>query len=96
MYSMNEFVKESLAASEELRMCRFSKREQNFQACLNVLPNSAEFSAKILQDLYSCNEIKLELLAKVLITGGNTLMAHVRAQAHSEFFVKTSVEVSIH
>ena len=77
---MSEFVKEPLAASEELRMCNwFSKRKQNFQACLNVLPNSAEFSAKILQDFYSYNEIKFELLAKVLITGGNTLIAHVRA-----------------
>ncbi|MBP7359630.1 MAG: hypothetical protein KA955_09905 [Prevotella sp.] len=52
---MNEFVKEPLAASEELRMYRFSKREQNFQACLNVLPNSAEFSAKVLQNLCPYN-----------------------------------------
>ena len=43
-----------------------------FQACLNILLNSAEFSAKILQDFYSCNEIKFELLAKVLITGNYT------------------------
>ena len=96
MYSMNEFVKESLAASEELRMCRFSKREQNFQACLNVLPNSAEFSAKVLLNLFPYNGFYVRQLAKVLITSGNTLMAHVRVQAHSEFFVKTSVEVSIH
>ena len=70
MYSMNEFVKEPLAASEELRMYRFSKREQNFQACLNVLPNSAEFSAKVLQNLCPYKGNLVSLLAKVLITGG--------------------------
>ena len=49
---------------------RFSKREQNFQACLNVLPNSAEFSAKVLQNLCPYKGNLVSLLAKVLITGG--------------------------
>ena len=34
-----------------------SKREQNFQACLTILPNSTEFSAKILQIFCPCNQI---------------------------------------
>ena len=50
-----------------------------FQACLNVLLNSAEFSAKILQDFYSCYEIWFELLAKVSITGAT----HRNARGHA-------------
>ena len=65
-----------------------------FQACLNVLLNSAEFSAKILQDLCSCNEIKFELLAKVTISCTTHYNTH--ACAHFGFFQKASVEMSIH
>ena len=62
---------------------------------LKVLLDSAEFSAKVLQNFCPYNGILVRLLAKVLITRSNTLIAHVRAQAHLDFFVKTSVEVSI-
>ncbi|MDN5552627.1 hypothetical protein [Prevotella sp.] len=54
---MSEIVKELLTASEELRMYRDSKREQNFQAGLSILLNSTEFSAKILQIFCPCNQI---------------------------------------
>ena len=58
---------------------RYSKREQNIQTCLNVLPNSAEFLAKILQDFNSCNEITFGLLAKVLIASATHYKhAHTR------------------
>ena len=64
-----------------------------YQACLNVLLNFAEFSAKILQDLCPCNEIKFELLAKVTITCATHYNTH--ACAHFGFFQKASVEMSI-
>jgi len=53
-YSISKFIKESLAASEKLGMC---KREQNFQVCLTILLNPTEFSAKILQKFCPCNQI---------------------------------------
>ena len=64
-----------------------------FQACLNILPNSTEFSAKILQDFYPCNEIKFGQLAKVSITSATHY--NTRAYAHFGLFKNTSVEVSI-
>ena len=50
------------------------------------LINSAEFSAKILQDFCLCNEINGELLAKVLIIGATHNNTH--AYAHHGLFQK--------
>ena len=50
------------------------------------LPNSAEFSAKILQDFCLSNEINGELLAKVLITGATHNNSHTHA--HHGLFQK--------
>ena len=41
--------------------------------------NSTEFSAKILQDFYSCYEIWFELLAKVSIIGATHNNSHAYA-----------------
>ena len=69
MQFISEFFKETLLHLRNWGWgLRGSKRKQNFQACLYILPNSTEFSAKILQDIYSCNEITFRLLAKVSIT----------------------------
>ena len=57
-----------------------------YQACLNVLLNSAEFSAKILLDFCLCNEINYELLAKVSIIGATHNNSH--AYAHHGLFQK--------
>ncbi|MBP8934445.1 MAG: hypothetical protein KBG68_01935 [Prevotella sp.] len=50
------------------------------------LPNSAEFSAKILQDFCLSNEINGELLAKVLIMGATHNNSHTHA--HHGLFQK--------
>ena len=60
-----------------------------FQACLNILPNSTEFSAKILQDFYPCNEIKFGQLAKVSITSATHY--NTRACTHTLNFSKILV-----
>ena len=87
MCLISNFFKETLLHQRNRGWVhRFSKREQNFQACLNVLPNSAEFSAKILQDFYSCYEIWFELLAKVPIIGATHNNSH--AYAHHGLFQK--------
>jgi hypothetical protein len=62
------------------------KRKQNDQTCLNVLLNSAEFSAKILQVFYSSYEIRFELLAKVTITC--VAYYHTHACTHTLDFPK--------
>jgi hypothetical protein len=46
-------------------MQKFCKREQNHQACLNVLPSAAEFYAKVVVFFQACNEMLVGVLAKV-------------------------------
>ena len=70
------------------------KTKTEFSSLIKCSANSTEFSAKILQDFYSCYEIWFELLAKVSITGASH--NNTCACAHFDFFKNTSVEVSIH